>query len=111
MPPPAPAPAAATMQPASNSAAALAAARDCRVVLDVRIRTPPKAASSLPRRILREYTCLGDPPATVPQAGARVTQITDSEVQNRNLCRPWNRSWAGLACGSQRSATTKAKRL
>src|SRR5713101_1510189 len=70
MPPPAPAPAAATTQPASNSAAALAAAQD-RVLFVRRMgRKPPKAASSLPHRILREYTCLRDPPATVPLGGA-----------------------------------------
>src|SRR5882762_10678419 len=70
MPPPAPSPAAATMQPASNSAAGLAAAQD-PVIMDRRMRRkPPKAASSLPHRMLREYTCLSDPSATVPQGGA-----------------------------------------
>src|SRR5216684_8610254 len=70
MPPPAPAPAAATTQPASNSAAGLAAAKD-RVVYDRRMRRkPPKAASRLSHRILREYTWPSDPPATVPQGGA-----------------------------------------
>ena len=41
--------------------------------------------SSLPYRILREYTWLSDLAATVPQHGAHVTQITDSGAQNRNL--------------------------
>src|SRR6267378_3074371 len=71
MPPPAPAPAAATTQPASKSAVEPAAAGDRRVILHRRMpRNPPKPARRLPCRILREYTWLADPPATMPQPGA-----------------------------------------
>src|SRR6266487_2518766 len=62
-------------------------------------RKPPKPASRLPHRILREYTWLTDPPATVPQAGAPVTQITDFAAQNGKTHTQWNRYSAGLACG------------
>jgi len=48
---------------------------------------------------LREYTWLTDPPATVPQAGACVTQVTDSGAQNGDLLHymeqilGWARLW------------------
>src|SRR5205809_4470721 len=98
------------MQPAS-SAAALTAAQVRGVVPVRRIpRCPPKAPSSLPYRILREYTWLSDLAATVLQHGAPVTQITDFGAQNRNLYILWNRSSGGHGCGLRRNAMTKAKR-